>query len=122
MAEKFFNLGELNNFDGGVIVKAMQLEIERCSHDCVKRPKEEASRTATLAIKLTPVTDDEGALEGVRMEFQAKSQIPVRKSRKYTLGVRQTGGLLFNDNNPSDVRQKGIDDQIEKNQKEAEKK
>jgi len=110
MALHFLNLKSLADLDGGRIAAAFEQAVKRCALDCEDRPNEENARKVTLQVEILPTMDEAGYCDGVNMAFQVKDNLPTRKSRIYSLGMKASGALFFSDEDPLNHRQLGLDD------------
>ena len=112
MAMTLFNLETLKELDLGKVTKAFEHELKRCVQDCMDRPNDTASRTVTMQFTIKPVPDEmDGTCDTVSGEFEVKGKVPVRRSKRYSFGVKKTGSLMFSTESPDNVDQKTIFDQ-----------
>lgn len=113
MAVQEFKLGALVDIDGGRINEALNQAIKRAAMDCEDRPADDRARKVNLQIELTPMMDDHGMCDSVKMAMQIKETIPTRKSRVYDLGLRRGGMLVYQpdalDNHAQDTFEFGED-------------
>jgi hypothetical protein len=103
-----FTLGTLAEMDGGRIKAAFEQALNRCRHDCEDRPSIAGARKITLTVTLEPVAADSGELESVDVSFALNEKLPNRASKTYNMEA-VTGGLLFNELSPDEVRQRTLD-------------
>ena len=114
MAQEIFTLDKLKDFDGGRMLVAFSEEMKYAAQSCIDRPNDKSPRVVTLTLSLVPVAEpNSGACEGVKLKMKAKAKVPDRKSKEYDLGIKQTGAIVFSTNNPTNIRQRHIDDAIE---------
>lgn len=107
MLEKF-DLATLAAMDGGRIREAFEQALNRCRHDCEDRPAVDGARKITLVVSLTPIADDSGELSSVDVAFDLNDRLPKRGSKTYNMQA-VTGGLVFNELSPDEVKQKTLD-------------
>lgn len=111
MALKEFNLGKLEELDGGRIAAALELEMKAAIADCRDRPTETKPRKVMLEVQLQPtVYDGTGDLEAINMAMQCKHTCPTRKSRTFNVGVRKNGSLVYNELSQDNVHQRTLDE------------
>lgn len=106
-------LESLKSLDDGRIAAAFDAELARAIEDCQDRPADDKARTVNLTLRLRPQCETNAGLtecSGVLAEFEIAAKVPKRRSKRYELGVRKGGMVLFNDHNPTDFRQTSIDD------------
>lgn len=103
-----FDLPALKELDGGRVLTAWMQGMQRCVLDCEDRPGEETARKLTLQAEIVPVKGENGSCEGVHVQLQVKDTIPTRRSKVYSMAVRQKKGqptLVFSTEDPSNVSQ-----------------
>lgn len=113
MTLHMFDLGTMEDLDGGRVAAAFRHAMARAVSDCEDRPAEENARKVTLQAELVPVNDEDGRCESVNVKFQVSDKIPTRKSKTYSFGVKQKGGkaeLFFSDEDPGNIKQLGFGD------------
>jgi hypothetical protein len=110
MTLKFFDLSELDVLDGGRVSVAFAQALARAVADCEDRPGEDKARKILLQMEIVPVKDEEGRCDGVTAAFQVKDNIPTRKSKVYSFGLKAGGRLYYSDENPGNVDQYTFDD------------
>lgn len=108
MALEKFTLATLAAMDGGRIKEAFEQAVNRCRFDCEDRPAVEGGRKVTLCVTLEPIPDDSGELGSVDVSFDLTEKLPKRASKTYNMQA-VTGGLLFNELSPDEVKQKTLD-------------
>ena len=113
MAVHQLSIPSLAELDEGRLNVAWQQALKRAAMDCEDRPGEEKARTVTLQCELLPVlaADGSGQLESVKVTFQVADKAPPRKTKKYDMGLRRGGVLVFNDLSTDDIHQKTIDEE-----------
>lgn len=92
------------------IVEALQQALKRAALDCEDLPGEKKPRLVNLQFEISPRIDQDGIFDTVDLKVQMKSSFPTRKSRKYNLGFRKGGMLVFNELSNENFHQKSIDD------------
>ena len=103
-------LETLQHAASGTVDAAFASHIKRVSEDCYDRPGCANPREVSLLVKVTPVIDEGGMCETVKMEIEVSSKVPKHVSRPIDCGVRKGGKLVFNDLSEDDVHQKTIDE------------
>lgn len=105
-------LDTLKNLDFGKVSKAFSRELKHCVLDCMDRPNDDGARVVNLTLTLKPVTSGQEC-EACTGEFEVKSKVPVRRSRTFSLGVKNTGALYFNEDSPDAVDQTTLFDPLD---------
>lgn len=108
MALEKFTLKTLAEMDGGRILEAFEQALNRCRYDCEDRPAVKGARKITLVVSMEPIADDSGDLGSVDVSFDLNDKLPKRGSKTYNMQA-VTGGLLFNELSPDEVKQKTLD-------------
>lgn len=103
-------LETLKEAAAGTVDAAFATHIKRVAEDCYDRPGCKNPRQVTLLVKVTPVIDQAGLCETVKMEVEISSFIPKHVSRPIDCGIRKGGKLVFNDLSEDDVHQKTVDE------------
>ncbi len=101
-------LEELKDLDGGRVTEAFAQAVRRAVADCEDRPGETKARTVTLQLEMEPLQDEVGHCASIVAAFQIKDNLPTRKSKKYSFGIRRDSRgsqLVFSDEDPSNVDQ-----------------
>lgn len=106
------SLESLRELDMGRISAAWDHELRHVVRDMHDRPTDASPREISLRFTLTP-EDDGGVLAAVNGEFEVKSKVPPRRSRRYQLQAHASGVLLVNPESPDDVRQGTLDEAAE---------
>ena len=109
MGRKTLDLSTLAEIDNGTVGVAVAQALERCVEDITDRPLVGKAREVLIAVKLEPVLHDSGVLDGTKMTAVITEKLPIRKTRKYDLGVTTRNQLFFEDHSLDNHKQTTID-------------
>ena len=110
-----FKFEDLGKVDSGKVVVALNHALLQCIRDVQDRPFEEAARTVSLKIDLTPILDAAEAKEGrcvldtIGMQFKLNPSMPKQQTMVYPMIPTSSGALLFNPDSPRNPRQHTLD-------------
>lgn len=99
-------LDNLRKVGFGIVNEAFDRELKRLTQDCEDRPMDDKPRSLTLTAKLTPKADTTGrdvVCDGVQLEFEVSSKVPVRRTRIFNMKPKQDGSLFFHPDLPEDA-------------------
>lgn len=120
MPKRQLTLQNIARLDDGRIAKAFEMELEHIVRDCNDRNTLKKPRVVALVFRVVPQVQPsidgrmpEGCDEAI-VDCKIHSNIPKRESKSYTMAVKQSGALVFDDVNPADGNQPGVfDDAID---------
>ncbi len=111
MSIQLFSFAKLAELDDGQVAKQLDKLMAECIADCRNRPGDDSDRVLSMAMKISPVREPAtGALDGVQVSFEIASKVPKRRTRSYSMGVKQTGTPWFNTSSPGDPLQRTFDE------------
>ena len=106
--EVVLSFESLADLDEGRINKLLLHHLQRIAHDCLSRPADKTARKVILEFAAKPILDpDDGSCEAVKFEIEARSKVPVYRSRQYEMRVTNKG-FLFNRDFPDAVDQQPL--------------
>lgn len=102
VALDFNNLAFL---DDGRINKLLLYHLQRAAQDLINRPGDKTARKVNLEFTIKPILDvDTGECDGSTIEIEAKSKMPVHRSKPYQMLVNNKG-FTFNRDFPDSADQ-----------------
>lgn len=101
------NFANLATIDNGKVDKLLRFHLQRIAADLLARPGLDTQRKIVLEIGFVPVSDDEGECDGAKVEIEAKSKIPVYRTKTYQMRV-VNNGMLFNQDFPDSIDQPSL--------------
>lgn len=110
MSRKPFRIENIGEIDDGRIAAAVNVELGRVVQDCINRPGDASARKVTIETIVKPQKGDDGVCVAVDVEFEVKSRVPSRRSKRYEMQTNAGGALVFNPASPDDVRQGTLDE------------
>lgn len=85
----------------GKLEPLLDKHLQAVAHDCINRPTDPTVRTVVIEFRFTPVADPQtGECDDVDLVVEAKSKVPVFKTRGYRMRVTR-GGMGFNADDPA---------------------
>lgn len=112
MAKMKLNLESLNQLGNGVLSVAFERDMAWCIRDCVDRASDERPRKLVLEVAIVPDAEEDGVCSDVSMEFEIRSSIPSRRSRKYNVAVSANGAAMINPLSPGGANQGTLDELV----------
>jgi hypothetical protein len=109
MALKVFDAKSLAEIDDGRIGAALQAELDKAREDCRDRPVLKKGRKVKLELTLTPVADDHGDLDGIKVTFKVASAMPARERQDFSVGVKHDGRMFYSEHSTDNVNQRTLD-------------
>lgn len=98
----------LNLLDEGRINKLLLYHLQRAAQDLQARPGDKTARKVTLEFSVKPILDGlTGECDGAFIEIEAKSKVPVHRSKPYQMHV-SARGFAFNPDFPSELDQAAL--------------
>jgi hypothetical protein len=85
----------------GKLSPLLDKHLAQVANDCINRPADPTARKVVIEFVFTPVLDPQtGECEDVDLVVEAKSKVPVFKTRGYRMRVTR-GGMGFNADDPA---------------------
>ena len=100
----FSNLAKIDN---GRVDRLLRHHLGRIANDLIARPGDPGQRKITLEFCVVPIASPEGECDGCRVEIEAKSKVPVYRTKSYEMRVTN-GGLSFNQDFPDTLNQPSL--------------
>ncbi len=100
----FTNLAKLDN---GRVDRLLRFHLQKIANDLLSRPGDGTARKVTLEFTIKPICSPENECESCRVEIEAKSKIPVFRTKPYEMRVANNG-LLFNADFPDSPNQQSL--------------
>lgn len=109
MSIKTLALGfdSLADLDDGRVNALLKHHLKRIAEDCISRPNDATTRKVVLEFNVKPVANQEGDIDFVRVNIEARSKIPIYRTRPYEMRCVK-GGFLFNADFPDSVDQQDM--------------
>ena len=101
------NFANLATMDNGKVDKLLKFHLQRIATDLLARAGDDSSRKVTIEFSFKPIMGSEGECEGVKAEIEAKSKIPVYRTKTYEMRV-VNNGMLFNQDFPDAIDQPSL--------------
>lgn len=101
------NFANLATIDSGKVDKLLRFHLQRIATDLQARPGNTSARRLTLEFNFVPMSDEAGECEGAKVEIEAKSKIPVYRTKTYEMRV-VNNGMLFNQDFPDSKDQPAL--------------
>lgn len=112
MAREILSLKKLHLVGDGTADRMFQREIAVIVDDILQRPGDSSSRSVTLNLIVTPQDTQKGIVERCRVEFEAFSKVPRQRTAPHEMMPHAQGGLLFRPDEPDDVNQETLSDEM----------
>lgn len=85
----------------GKLQPLLDKHLQAVATDCMNRPTDPTARKVVIEFNFTPVADPQtGECEDVDLIVEARSKVPVYRTRGYRLRVTR-GGMGFNSDDPT---------------------
>jgi hypothetical protein len=85
----------------GKLSPLLDKHLQAVANDCINRPTDPTARKVVIEFNFTPVADPQtGECDDVDLVVEAKSKVPVFKTRGYRMRVTR-GGMGFNADDPA---------------------
>lgn len=110
MGKMKLGLDTLNQIDMGKIKAAFDHELKHVVKDALDRPGDSTPRVVQLSMSVVPDVDSQGVAETVTCEFNVKSKVPPRRSKKYQLQASANGTVMVNPESPDNIHQGTLDE------------
>ena len=101
------NFQNLATIDNGKVDKLLRFHLQRIAADLQARPGNDSPRKISLELSFVPIKNDEAECEGAKVEIEAKSKIPVYRTKTYEMRV-VNNGMLFNQDFPDAIDQPSL--------------
>lgn len=95
----------LGQFEGGKLATAFDRLLMAAGRDCFDRPAVSTKRTVTLTVEVTPVLDEAGMCEHVKIYADVGSKSPKYGSRNVIGNIQKSGAIIYDDLSPDDPDQ-----------------
>ncbi len=105
--ELTLDLANLASLDDGKVNRLLRFHLQRIAQDLMARPGEPSARKLTLQISFKPIASQEGECESAHCEIEAKSSIPIYRTKPYQMRVAN-GGMSFNQDFPDSIDQPSL--------------
>jgi hypothetical protein len=105
MAIQELSLKNLGDLDNGRISEAFQQKLRSIMVDCFDRPVDKNPRNLEMKIAVKPQCTPSGEFDGVKVEFEIKSKVPVIRSKTFSMDGDRKGHLKFNPDSLDNVDQ-----------------
>lgn len=105
MAMQELTLKSLADLDNGRISEAFQQKLRGIMADCFDRPVDKTARNLAMTIGIKPVCTQNGEFDGVKVEFEIKTKVPVIRSKTFSMDGDRKGHLKFNPDSLENVDQ-----------------
>jgi len=107
--ETIKTIADLAKVSSGLIDKVFQHELHRITEDVIDRPGLTTARKLTIEISVSPVTDQGGTLDSVKVACEVNGRVPKQKSAPHSMLCKK-GELTFNDNSKDNAHQRTLDE------------
>jgi hypothetical protein len=101
------NFANLATIDSGKVDKLLRFHLQRIAADLQARAGTRNPRKLVLEFSFVPISDEIGDCEGCKVEIEAKSKIPVYRTKTYEMRV-VNNGMLFNQDFPDSKDQPSL--------------
>lgn len=102
------NFSNLKHLDEGRIDKLLMHHLGNIARDCINRPNDKKEREVHLVFRAKPEPDpDTGDAVSAAVEIECKSKVPVYRSRKFQMRLKN-GGFTYNQDFPDDLKQPSL--------------
>jgi len=102
-----FDVKDIMTMDDGRIGEAVRQKLKQILDDCEDRPAVNKPRRVQIQLFVTPVMDQHGNLDNVKIGFHVDTKFPAQQSREYQM-LYKGGSLLFNELSPENPSQATI--------------
>jgi hypothetical protein len=103
------SLASLAKLDMGKIDMTFSRHMQVIVRDCQSRPADKKARKVRLTLFVVPVADELGQMSDILISFKMANSMPDSQSKSYVMAARPDGAVIFNPDNPSDIRQGTLD-------------
>lgn len=106
---KGLTLEGISKIDGGRFAEAFQRHLLRVGQDCYDRPGDSKERKVSLSVSVKPKLDQDGMCESVDLQLETTSTVPKHRSKKFDMGLKPNGNVLYQEDNLENHGQEMID-------------